>query len=88
MSPAEALDKLLANSGLTYRFVNDRTVRIAKAGDLTEQSGELQDERTTVGTRRASAPFNSGSKAARATKRWRPGRKIRRAAQGAQRPSN
>ena len=36
MSPREALDKLLASSGLTYRFLNDRTVRIVKAG---QQSG-------------------------------------------------
>jgi len=40
MSPKEALDTLLANSGLTYRFLNDRTVRILKAGKRTEQSSE------------------------------------------------
>lgn len=38
MSPKEALDKLLANSGLTYRFLNDRTVRILKVADRTEPS--------------------------------------------------
>jgi outer membrane receptor protein involved in Fe transport len=40
MSPKEALEKLLANSGLTYRFLNDRTVRIVKAGERTEQSSQ------------------------------------------------
>jgi iron complex outermembrane recepter protein len=40
MSPKEALDKLLANSGLTYRFLNDRTVRILKVDEQTEQSSE------------------------------------------------
>jgi iron complex outermembrane receptor protein len=40
MSPQEALDKLLVNSGLTYRFLNDRTVRILKVGERADLSSE------------------------------------------------
>src|SRR5581483_10533493 len=40
MSPQEALDRLLANTGLTYRFLNDRTVRIMKVEEPPEQSHE------------------------------------------------
>ncbi len=39
MSPKEALDKLLANSGLTYQFLNERTVRVSKVADETTTPG-------------------------------------------------
>lgn len=36
-SPAEALEKMLAGTGLTYKFVNDKTVRIAPARANAQQ---------------------------------------------------
>ncbi len=44
-SPAEALEKMLAATGLTYEFVNDRTVRIAPARTDAQTTSFSRDGR-------------------------------------------
>ena len=43
LSPQEALDKLLANTGLKYEFVNEHTVRVSSAQSKTESTSEVPD---------------------------------------------
>ena len=51
-SPAEALTKLLAATGLTFEFVNDRTVRVAPARsaapNISDSRGDQENKRLTV----------------------------------------
>jgi len=61
-SPAEALTKLLAATGLTFEFVNDRTVRVAPvrsgAPNTSYSRGDKENKRLTVAQN--TGPENSG----------------------------
>jgi iron complex outermembrane recepter protein len=62
LSPAEALTKLLAATGLTFEFVNDRTVRVAPArsaaSTISYSRGDQENKSMTVAQN--TAPENSG----------------------------
>src|SRR5688572_13343132 len=42
LSVQEALDRLLADTGLKYEFVNERTVRVSAVGDRAEGSESVE----------------------------------------------
>lgn len=62
LSPAEALTKLLAATGLTFEFVNDRTVRVAPAqsavSTISYSHGDQENKSMTVAQN--TEPENSG----------------------------
>ena len=76
LSPAEALTKLLAATGLTFEFVNDRTVRVAPAArsappTISDSQGDQKNNGVTVA--RKTAP-ESGGEARNTGEQSEPGR--------------